>query len=71
MRSLTPHSFRHTHISMMTEAGIDLPTIMKRVGHEDPDTTLKVYTHVTEKMKIKSFDNLTSMNKEMMQKLSF
>jgi len=53
-KGLTPHSFRHTHISMMTKSGVDLPTIMKRVGHEDPDTTLKVYTHVTNKMKVKS-----------------
>src|SRR5699024_11176846 len=60
-KKLTPHSFRHSHISMMTESGIDLPTIMQRVGHEDPDTTLKVYTHVTEKMKVKSMDNLSMM----------
>ncbi|USK44617.1 tyrosine-type recombinase/integrase [Cytobacillus oceanisediminis] len=47
----TPHIFRHTHISMMAEAGIDLPTIMKRVGHDDMKTTMRVYTHVTDKMK--------------------
>src|SRR5699024_6823060 len=51
-KELTPHSFRHTHISMMTEAGAELSTIMERVGHIDPNTTLKVYTHVTEKMKV-------------------
>src|SRR5699024_5796346 len=50
---LTPHDFRHTHISLLTESGVDLPTIMQRVGHEDPETTLKVYTHVTEKMKVR------------------
>jgi len=55
---------------MMTEAGIDLPTIMQRVGHEDPDTTLKVYTHVTEKMKIKSIDHLTHMNEDLLGNLS-
>ncbi|WP_106494737.1 site-specific integrase [Lentibacillus sp. Marseille-P4043] len=69
-RTMTPHSFRHTHISMMTEAGVDLHT-MKRIGHEDPDTTLKVYTHVTEKMKIKSINGITSMNGDLLQKLSF
>ncbi|MEN7389913.1 tyrosine-type recombinase/integrase [Bacillus licheniformis] len=47
----TPHIFRHTHISMLTEAGVDLPTIMKKVGHDDMKTTMKIYTHVTEKMK--------------------
>ncbi len=47
----TPHIFRHTHISMYAEAGIDIKTIMKRVGHDDMKTTLKIYTHVTDKMK--------------------
>lgn len=47
----TPHIFRHTHISMLASAGVDITTIMKRVGHDDMKTTLKIYTHVTEKMK--------------------
>ncbi|PGC67603.1 tyrosine-type recombinase/integrase [Bacillus safensis] len=47
----TPHIFRHTHISMLTEARVDITTIMKRVGHDDMKTTMRIYTHVTEKMK--------------------
>ena len=47
----TPHIFRHTHISMLAEAGVDLPTIMQKVGHEDIDTTMRIYLHVTDKMK--------------------
>ncbi|MOA60519.1 Phage integrase family protein [compost metagenome] len=37
---------------MLAEAGVDLKTIMKRVGHDDPNTTLRIYTHVTEKMRM-------------------
>jgi integrase len=47
----TPHIFRHTHISMLAEAEVDIATIMKRVGHDDMTTTMKIYTHVTNKMK--------------------
>lgn len=36
---------------MLTEAGVDLKTIMDRVGHDDSKTTMDIYTHVTEKMK--------------------
>ncbi|MEC0754636.1 tyrosine-type recombinase/integrase [Bacillus haynesii] len=50
-KKATPHIFRHTHISMLTEAGIDLSSIMERVGHDDMKTTMKIYTHVTKKMK--------------------
>lgn len=46
-----PHILRHTHITMLTEAGVDLKTIMDRVGHEDSKTTMEIYTHVTEIMK--------------------
>ncbi|MER1249814.1 site-specific integrase [Bacillus sp. C10(2022)] len=50
-KKATPHIFRHTHISMLTEAGIDLSSIMERVGHDDMKTTMRIYTHVTKKMK--------------------
>ncbi|AZS15316.1 tyrosine-type recombinase/integrase [Paenibacillus lutimineralis] len=50
-KKATPHVLRHTHVSMLAEAEIDLKTVMQRVGHEDPNTTLKIYTHVTNKMK--------------------
>lgn len=50
-KNATPHIFRHTHVSMLTEAGVDLPSIMARVGHDDSRTTIKVYTHITKKMK--------------------
>ncbi|MCG7337190.1 tyrosine-type recombinase/integrase [Sporosarcina sp. ACRSM] len=50
-KKATSHIFRHTHISMLTEAGMDIATIMESVGHEDIETTMKVYTHVTIKMK--------------------
>ena len=36
---------------MLAEAGIDIDTTMKRVGHEDMNTTKNIYTHVTQKMK--------------------
>lgn len=35
---------------MLAEAGVDLPTIMKRVDHDDSKTTLKIYMHITERM---------------------
>lgn len=47
---LTTHIFRHTHISLLAELGIPIKAIMQRVGHNDPATTLKIYTHVTASM---------------------
>jgi integrase len=35
---LTPHSLRHTHTSLLAEAGVSLPQIMERLGHKDEET---------------------------------
>lgn len=50
-KRLTPHGLRHTHISLLAEAGVDLERIMSRVGHVDDDTTKKIYLHVTKPRK--------------------
>ena len=49
-KKLTTHIFRHTHISLLAEQGVPLKAIMQRVGHNDPTTTMAIYTHVTEDM---------------------
>lgn len=49
--SLTPHSIRHTHTSLLAQAKVSLPEIMDRLGHKDEDTTKNVYLHVTKDMK--------------------
>lgn len=49
--NLTPHSLRHTHTSLLAEAGVGLQEIMDRLGHKDDDITKNVYMHVTKTMK--------------------
>lgn len=49
-KKLSTHIFRHTHISLLAEQGVPLKAIMQRVGHNDPTTTMAIYTHVTEDM---------------------
>ncbi|WP_460058681.1 tyrosine-type recombinase/integrase, partial [Pseudolactococcus yaeyamensis] len=44
------HSLRHSHITLLTEAGVSQTAIMERVGHRDPKITTSIYTHVTKKM---------------------
>ena len=49
--NITTHVMRHTHVSLMAEAGVPLETITRRVGHEDSEITKKIYLHVTKRMK--------------------
>lgn len=60
-KPISTHTFRHTHISMLAEQNVPLKAIMARVGHNEPRTTLAVYTHVTnnmDKVIIKALDTI-------------
>lgn len=60
-QDLTPHSLRHTHTSLLAEAGVMIDRIMERLGHSDNETTKQVYLHTTDavrKSDAKKFGNL-------------
>lgn len=48
------HGFRHTHCSLLFEAGVPMKDVMERLGHSDIQTTMNIYTHVTKESKNKS-----------------
>ncbi|MBO1000545.1 tyrosine-type recombinase/integrase [Bacillus sp. SD075] len=50
-KRLTPHSLRHTHTSLLAEAGVELLQIMDRLGHTEDETTTQVYLHITKDRK--------------------
>ncbi len=47
---LNTHSFRHTHATMLIEAGASPKGVAGRLGHKRVDITENLYTHNTEKM---------------------
>lgn len=49
---LSTHMFRHTHVALLVEAGVPIKVISERLGHANVNTTLDIYTHVTENMKL-------------------
>lgn len=53
---ITFHALRHTHASQLIDAGIDIVTISKRLGHAKPDITLRVYSHLFSKADTKAAD---------------
>jgi len=42
-------SFRHTHATMLLEAGADLELVSKRLGHSSLNITAKTYSHILDK----------------------
>lgn len=51
IKPITIHGFRHTHCSLLFEAGASIQEVQERLGHSDVQTTMNIYTHVTEKAK--------------------
>jgi integrase len=49
MPEVTFHALRHSHASQLIDAGVDIVTISKRLGHAKPDITLRVYAHLFRK----------------------
>jgi integrase len=40
------HDLRHSHVSMLIDAGLDPVTIAKRIGHKNAKVTLTTYAHL-------------------------
>ena len=46
-----PHLLRHTYITQLFEAGLDIKQVQYLAGHSTPAMTLKVYTHYRRKQR--------------------
>ncbi|OXS74005.1 hypothetical protein B1B04_10345 [Lysinibacillus sp. KCTC 33748] len=51
LRQITTHGLRHTHCTLLLEAGVTPREVMERLGHMDLEITLKIYAHVTAEAK--------------------
>jgi len=57
------HSLRHTHATMLIEAGAHVKNVQARLGHTNIQTTLQTYVHNTEKMgeqSVELFEQITA-----------
>lgn len=60
------HDLRHTHATLLLEAGVSLKEVQERLGHSSIKMTGDIYAHVTEEMK----SNASKKFSEYMQKNS-
>lgn len=51
VRPIKIHGLRHTHCSILFEAGATVKEVQDRLGHSSADITLSVYTHLSERQK--------------------
>lgn len=58
------HSLRHTHATMLIEAGANVKNVQARLGHTSITTTLQTYVHDTEKLgeqSVELFEQITTV----------
>lgn len=48
------HDLRHTYATMLYDAGVDIKTAQRWLGHSTPALTIKLYTHISETRQDKS-----------------
>lgn len=51
LHPITIHGLRHTHASLLFEAGASIKEVQERLGHSDIQMTMNIYTHVTDTVK--------------------
>lgn len=56
--NITPHWLRHTFITLMYLAGVDVLTAKEQAGHADIKTTMSIYTHLDNIYKHKQMTKL-------------
>lgn len=56
LHPVTVHGLRHTHASLLFEAGASIKEVQERLGHSDIKMTMNIYTHVTKSVKEKTAD---------------
>lgn len=65
-KNITPHSFRHTHTSLLIEAGVGIKEIQQRLGHSDINTTMNIYAHMTANMEEKASQQFSKLMKDLL-----
>lgn len=55
------HSLRHTHCSMLLEAGASPKYVQERLGHKNIQVTMQIYQHLTENMSKQGDDILNQL----------
>lgn len=46
IKHITIHEFRHSHASLLCNAGVNIKEIARRLGHANVEITLKTYSHL-------------------------
>ena len=58
IEQFTMHCLRHTYATILYDAGVDVLTAKKLLGHADVTTTMGIYTHLSAENEAANIDKL-------------
>lgn len=58
LKKITPHGFRHTHASLLYDAGVPVKVAQERLGHAKISITMDLYTHLSKRQKNDAIEKL-------------
>lgn len=58
--NITAHMLRHTYATILYDAGVDIKSAQKFLGHANLEMTLAVYTHLSEAKKMEAVNTLNA-----------
>ena len=64
VRQIRTHDIRHSHVSLLINAGFSALDIAERVGHDSVSTTLDVYAHLFPDQQQMLIDRLEELHRE-------
>ena len=72
IQPFSPHCLRHTYCTLLYESGVDVLVAKEQMGHADVQTTLSIYTHLSNEHQRKDIEKynqmLSSINQEIINK---
>lgn len=66
--SIRTHDFRHSFVTMLCDAGVDIKTAMSWVGHSDEKMIRQIYDHLTRQREKAAEKNVVELIGKMMDK---
>lgn len=66
---LTAHYYRHNYASILYNAGVDVLTAQRWLGHANVNTTLSIYAHLSKEKEMKNVDKLAGIFEKVAKRL--
>lgn len=60
IHSISPHGFRHTYATLAIQSGMNPKELQAQLGHSNIQTTLQIYTAITDEQRITTPDKFVS-----------